>query len=52
MADLFVRGFYHQLLDVRWIYISPLLDVFGGGWIIRSSFTYAYISESVDQDEL
>ncbi|KAJ5042165.1 uncharacterized protein L3040_004722 [Drepanopeziza brunnea f. sp. 'multigermtubi'] len=44
--------YYHQVFDVRWIYTTPLFDVLGGGWIIRSSFTYAYVSESVDQDEL
>ncbi|KAH7354958.1 hypothetical protein BKA65DRAFT_231744 [Rhexocercosporidium sp. MPI-PUGE-AT-0058] len=42
----------HEVFDVRWIYLTPLFDILGGGDIILSSFSYTYISESIEQRRL
>ncbi|PVH87419.1 hypothetical protein DL98DRAFT_635069 [Cadophora sp. DSE1049] len=42
--------YYHEIFDVRCIYLTPLFDIFGGGYVVFSSFTYTYISESIDQE--
>ncbi|OWP02163.1 hypothetical protein B2J93_3595 [Marssonina coronariae] len=56
MASLMTSGIFfaavcycHRRFDMRWIYLAPFFDIAGGGW---SSFTYAYISESVNQKRL
>ncbi|CAD6446408.1 14a114be-41ec-4cca-b830-27097c1e630b [Sclerotinia trifoliorum] len=33
--------------DIRWIYIIPLFDLFGGGHVIMTSLLYTYVSEGV-----
>lgn len=44
--------YFHEIFDVRCIYLRPLFDIFGGGYVIFSSFTHTYISESIDQKRL
>ncbi|KAH9220143.1 hypothetical protein DL95DRAFT_456676 [Leptodontidium sp. 2 PMI_412] len=44
--------YYHEVFDVRWIYLTPLFDILGGGDLILTSFSYTYISESIEQKRL
>ncbi|KAG4437358.1 hypothetical protein IFR05_007164 [Cadophora sp. M221] len=46
------QGYYHEVFDVRWIYLTPMFDILGGGDIILTSFSYTYISESIEHKRL
>lgn len=40
------------MFDVRWIWVTPFFEIFGGGQVILSSLVYTYIAESVDAKKL
>ncbi|CZS88987.1 uncharacterized protein RAG0_00480 [Rhynchosporium agropyri] len=44
--------YYHEIFDVRWIWLTPFFDVIGGGYSIVTSFSYTFISESIDKKRL
>jgi hypothetical protein len=52
MLTMIIIGYYYTDFDIRWIYLAPFLYVLGGGTVIFQSFSYAYVSESVDSKHL
>ncbi|KAE8450394.1 hypothetical protein EG329_006468 [Mollisiaceae sp. DMI_Dod_QoI] len=44
--------YFYNTFDIRWIYLTPFLDIIGGGQVILASFLMTYISECVDSKRL
>ncbi|KAG4424675.1 hypothetical protein IFR04_002208 [Cadophora malorum] len=44
--------YFHEIFDVRFIYLTPLFDIFSGRYVMFSSFIYTYTSVSIDQKRL
>lgn len=45
-------GYFYNTFDIRWVYLTPFLDIIGGGQVIMASFIMTYISECVDPKRL
>ncbi|KUJ06974.1 uncharacterized protein LY89DRAFT_726106 [Mollisia scopiformis] len=44
--------YFYNTFDIRWIYLTPFLDIIGGGQVIMASFIMTYISECVNSKRL
>jgi hypothetical protein len=45
-------GYFHEVFNIRLIWLTPLFDIIGGGNVILTSVVYTYIAECMDAKEL